>query len=51
VGIFHDGLFKKDSPKTKAGNWVASIKTSAKEVCQILAIQKKYWCFPIINIV
>jgi len=34
VGIFLDGLLKKDSPKTKAGNWVASIKTSAKEVCQ-----------------
>jgi hypothetical protein len=50
VGIFLDGILKKDSPKTKVGNWVASIKTSAKDVCQILALQK-YWCFPIINIV
>jgi hypothetical protein len=37
VEIFLDGLFFKDSPKTKASNWVASIKTSAKGVCQILA--------------
>jgi hypothetical protein len=50
VGIFLDVLLKKDSPKTKASNWVASIKTSAKDVCQILALWK-YKGFPIINIV